>query len=394
MLEARSIVCVGFNDWSSEVWTNQHHLMARLAVRNRVLFVESLGVRRPTLARRDVRRMAKRAVRGVARPRREVVTAAGSRLAVLSPLVLPAHSNPLARRANRRVLPWLVGRATSSLGLERPILWAYVPQAELLLDSLRPELVVYHCVDDIAAHPRIDAPSFRAAEERFAARADLVLASSRPLAQRMQQLSAHVHYLPNVADTDLFASARAAGPLDAAIAVLPEPRIVFTGAIAAAKVDLQLVAELAELQPDWSIVLVGPVGLGDPETDVSSLSRLANVHLLGPRRYEELPTVLRGAQAAIIPYRRNQLTASVFPMKVYEYLAAGLPVVATPLESLQGVAGISFGADAGEVAERLRAALAEDGPHARASRARLAEGHSWNARLAEIAQLVERAERR
>jgi glycosyltransferase involved in cell wall biosynthesis len=192
----------------------------------------------------------------------------------------------------------------------------------------------------------------------------------------------------------LFASARAPGPLDAAIAVLPEPRIVFTGAIAAAKVDLQLLAELAERQPDWSIVLVGPVGLGDPETDVSSLSQLKNVHLLGPRRYEELPSVLRGAQAAIIPYRRNQLTASVFPMKVYEYLAAGLPVVATALESLQGVAGISFGADAGEVAERLRTALVEDGPHAQASRARLADGHSWNSRLAEIAQLIERAERR
>ena len=118
----------------------------------------------------------------------------------------------------------------------------------------------------------------------------------------MQQLSENVHYLQNVADTDLFASARAPGPLDAAIAVLPEPRIVFTGAIAAAKVDLQLVAELAELEPDWSIVLVGPVGLGDPETDVSSLSRLlANVHLVGPRRYDELPTVLRGAQGGDHP---------------------------------------------------------------------------------------------
>ena len=108
------------------------------------------------------------------------------------------------------------------------------------------------------------------------------------------------------------------------------------GAVVATKLDMGLLVELARARPSWSFALVGPVGLGDPSTDVSALVAEPNLHLLGARTYEQLPSVLRGADAGLIPYARNQLTDSIFPMKVYEYLAAGLPVVATPLPSLSG----------------------------------------------------------
>jgi glycosyltransferase involved in cell wall biosynthesis len=387
----RQIVCVGFNDWGAEVWTNQHHLMACLAAANRVLFVESLGLRRPTLAGRDLTRMARRLRRGLAGPRRVELPDHRGALHVLSPLVLPAHSSVLAQRVNRFLLPRLVGRAAATLGTSDPILWSYVPQAEVLLDRLRPALLVYHCVDDIAAHPRIDTASFRAAERRFAKRADLVLTSSAPLTERMAQLSDNVHYLPNVADTDLFATAREDGPVDPVVAALPEPRIIFTGAIVSTKLDVALITALARRRPDWSIVLVGPVGLGDPLTDASALTEAHNVHLLPTRVQRELPAVLRGARAAIIPYLLNDLTASIFPMKVYEYLAAGLPTVATRLPSLIGTEGITFASDAAGFDHALEDAMAQDGPQARVQRAQLAAGHSWDDRLAEIGELVEAA---
>lgn len=387
-LRGRDIVCVGFADWDTELWTNQHHLMSRLARDNRVLFVESLGLRQPQVAAKDLRRIARRLRRGVAPPR------AVDGLHVLSPLVVPLHRFAAVRALNRRLLPWLVRRAARRLGMRRPLLWAYVPQAEALLDALDPSLVVYHCVDDIAAQPGIDGASFRAAEARFAARADLVLASAPSLAARMRTLSGDVLDAPNVADTALFARALADGPVDAALDALPRPRIVFTGAVVATKLDVPLLVELARARPAWSFALVGPIGPGDPRTDVSALAAEPNVHLLGARAYGELPDVLRGADAGLIPYARNELTDSIFPMKVYEYLAAGLPVVATELPSIAGVAQVATAPDAGGIAAALAAALADDQPARRAERSRAAEAHSWDARLVQIAEAVEALEAR
>jgi glycosyltransferase involved in cell wall biosynthesis len=382
-LQGRDIVCVGFADWDTELWTNQHHLMARLAQENRVLFVESLGLRRPQLAGRDLKRIAKRLRDGLRGPRE------ADGLYVLSPLVLPFHGNFVVRKLNAWLLAKLVRRAARRLGLRRPILWAYVPQAEALLDVLDPSLVVYHCVDDIAAQPGIDASGFLAAKTRFAGRAELVLASAPALVEHLRAISKNVLYAPNVADTDLFASALQAGPLDPALAKLEHPLIVFTGAVVATKLDIELLLALARLRPEWSFALVGPVGLGDPRTDVSALRSEPNIHLLGARSYAQLPSVLRAADAGLIPYARNELTDSIFPMKVYEYLAAGLPVVATPLPALADLADVACAPDAAGLALLLDSALATDTPRLRAERSSRAAAHSWKQRLLEISGAID-----
>lgn len=382
-LQGRDIVCVGFADWDTALQTNQHHLMKRLAAENRVLFIESLGLRRPQLAGRDLKRLARRLRRGLSGARET------DGLHVLSPLVLPLHANAFVRALNRRLLRMFVRRATRKLGMRRPTLWAYVPQAESLLEVLQPGLVIYHCVDDIAAQPGIDAASFRSAETRFAARADLVLASAPGLAERLRSISDNVIYAPNVADTSLFSGALEDGPIDPALAALPAPRIVFTGAVVATKLDMGLLVELAKARPSWSFALVGPVGLGDPSTNVSALAAEPNLHLLGARTYEQLPSVLRGADAGLIPYARNQLTDSIFPMKVYEYLAAGLPVVATPLPSLSGIDAVASASDADGIARLLGEALAEDAPLHRAERSQAAATHSWEGRIEQIATAID-----
>jgi glycosyltransferase involved in cell wall biosynthesis len=377
-LAGRDIVCVGSADWATELPINQHQLMGRLAAGNRVLFVESLGLRRPQLAGRDLRRIWRRLFRGLrgARP--------ADGLHVLSPLVVPLHHLGPVRRLNRLLLRLQAGRAARKLGMREPILWAYVPQAEVLLDVLDPSLVVYHCVDDVAAQKGVDAESFRAAEERFARRADIVLASAPALAERMRALSDNVLYAPNVADTASFATALERGPVDAVLDSLPRPRLVFQGAIVATKLDLELIAEVARLRPEWSVVLVGPTGAGDPGGDLSPLEGQPNIHMVGPRPAAELPAVLRGADAGLIPYAVNDLTRSVFPMKVYEYLAAGLPVLATPLPALAGVDEVDTVADAGQLVEAAERHFAADTPELRRQRSRDASSHSWKNRIEEI----------
>jgi glycosyltransferase involved in cell wall biosynthesis len=377
-LEGRDIVCIGTADWATELPINQHHLMRRLAVRNRVLFVESLGLRRPQLAGRDLRRIVRRLLRSLRGPR------PADGLHVLSPLVLPFHGSAAVRSLNRRLLRCQVGWAVRRLGLSRPVLWGYAPQADELLDLLDPAVVVYHCVDDVASQKGVDAESFRAAERRFASRANLVLASAPALAERMRRLSANVLYAPNVADTELFSTALQPGAVDPAIEPLPHPRLVFHGAIVATKLDVGLLAELALLRPEWSIVMVGPRGAGDPGGDLSPLDAAANVHMAGHRETSALPAVLRGADAGLIPYAINDLTRSVFPMKVYEYLAAGLPVLSTPLPALEGVEDIEIAADAAGLAAALERELELDSAERRAARSRAAASHSWEARIEEI----------
>ncbi|HET9102964.1 MAG TPA: glycosyltransferase [Solirubrobacteraceae bacterium] len=373
------IVCVGFADWDAETWSNQQHLMSRLAAAGApVLFVESLGLRRPQLGSgRDLRRILRRLLTGIRPPRRR------GNVSVLSPLVLPLHGRPGVRALNAYLLRRQVSSAVRRLGMTHPTLWAYVPQAEALLPVLGPARIVYHCVDDIASQEGIDEASFNAAEARFVPRADLVLASAPPLAERMRSLSEHVVLMPNVADTELFSTALDPGPLDPGLAELPAPRIVFVGALAARKVDFDLVAAIASARPDWSVVLVGPVGLGDPSTDVGALEAMPNVHLLGVRRQRELPAILRGAAAGLIPYRSSRLTASIFPMKLYEFLSAGVPLVACGLPSVRGIDGVELVDGAAEAVVALERAIGATGQRRRELSA-AAAGHSWSARLAEI----------
>jgi glycosyltransferase involved in cell wall biosynthesis len=387
-LRGRDIVCLGSADWQGGHWTNQQHLMYRLAGDNQVLFIESLGLRKPQIKAMDVRRLARRARS----------TFQGMRLLdgvnVMSPPVLPFHANRLVRALNARLLAMSVSRATRRIGMSRPILWAYVPQAEALVDTLAPVSIVYHCVDDIAAQKGVDAAGFRESERRFASRAGLVITSSSTLTERMGRISDNVLEAPNVADTALFSTALESGPIDPDLEAVPEPRIVFVGAITATKLDFGLLTDLAQMRPDWSLVLVGPVGLGDPSTDISRLEALTNVHILGPRRQSELPDVLRGAAVGMIPYRTSDLTASIFPMKVYEYLAAGLPVVSTRLPALAEVTEIARAGDAVELAARIEDELSQDSPALRLERSRAAAGHSWEVRLEQLDEAVRKLDAR
>jgi len=382
-LSGRDIVCVGFSDWNADVLTTQHHLVRRVAEHNRVLFVESLGLRRPQLAGGDLRRMARRLRRGIS-PMREV-----DGLHVLSPLVLPMHSNALARRLNAELLPRTVARAVRRLGLRDPLLWSFVPQAEVLIKSLRPSQILYYTTDDHAAKPGIDATSFRAAESRFARSADVILASAPELVKRMRTLNDNVHYAPAVTDTRLFATALEPGPVDGALERLQAPRVVFVGAILAATIDIELVVRVARLRPEWSFAFVGPIGQGDPHTNIDPLREAPNVHLLGERSQRELPQLLRGASAAIIPYRIGDQMRSVFPMKTYEYLASGRLVVSTPLETLRDIPEVIIATTAEEFAARLEDAIEQDTPAARAERSLRAQPHSWESRLDQIASVLE-----
>ncbi len=201
-----------------------------------MLFVESLG---PAPAAAAPGATCDGSSRRAAARARRPTTGAATGLDVLSPLVLPLHARPRGAGAQRAAAAarWSGARAGRLRLRSARSCGPTSRRPRCCSTRWSPQLVVYHCVDDIAAQEGVDAASFRAAERRFAARADLVLASAPALAERMRALNDNVLYAPNVADTAAFATALDDGPIDPALAALPAPRIVFTGAIAAKKLD-------------------------------------------------------------------------------------------------------------------------------------------------------------
>lgn len=374
-------------DWDHPFWTNKQRVAQQLAERGfRVLYVESLGLRPPSVQTRDVARIGRR-LRRAMRPLRKVQ----DNLWVASPLALPWHGNVWARRLNDRWLAVWLRQQCGRLGFEHPIVWTYNPLAGPLATALDHSLLVYHCVDDLRAAPHLPSDVIAPAEAQLARAADVVFTTSQELQTRLSALNARAaHYLPNVADYEHFARARQPGALPPELAAIPGPRIGFVGAVAEYKVDFELIATVARARPDWHWVLIGQVGEGQQETRIERL-QLPNIHLLGPRPYERLPDYLRGFDVATIPCPANPYTASMFPMKFFEYLAAGRSVVTSHVPALDAFAHAHQRADSSEkfIAALDRTLAGQGGDLDECTR--IAQQFTWEWRTSEMLAILQDA---
>lgn len=328
----RNIVLFSTADWDNPFWTNKQHVATQLAsLGYRVLYIDSVGLRRPTLTGRDFRRVYERLSK-LWKPPREVRDG----LYVWSPFVIPLQDRHVVRLMNRALIQNGVERIMARLGFDDPMLWTYNPMTTEFLDLKKFNTVIYHCVDDIKAQPGMPALTLDRAERTLTELAAVTFVTSPRLAQIRSQWTSKIAYLPNVADYDHFSKALTSSvsvPED--LTKIPAPRLGFVGALSSYKVDFELLAHVARSHPEWSLVLIGSVGEGDPRTRVSAINALPNIHLLGPRPYNDLPAYLKGFDVALLPNVLNDYTAAMFPMKFFEYLAAGRPVVATNLPAIQ-----------------------------------------------------------
>jgi glycosyltransferase involved in cell wall biosynthesis len=207
-------------------------------------------------------------------------------------------------------------------------LWYYTPMAFPFTRHLSPISIVYDCMDQLSAFAGAP-PELNALEAELLTRCDLVLTGGHSLYEAKRDRHHNVHAFPSAVDVDHFATARTwlSEPEDQR--GIPAPRIGYYGVIDE-RLDLPLIAGLARSRPDWHIILVGPVIKVDP----SVLPQAANIHYLGPKRYEELPTYVAGWDVAVMPFARNEATRFISPTKTPEYLAAGKPVVSTSIRDV------------------------------------------------------------
>jgi glycosyltransferase involved in cell wall biosynthesis len=380
------VVLFATADWYWPYWTNKQHMAVHLAARGfRVLYVESIGFRAPGLNAVDVARIARRLMAAAA-PIRQVQ----ENVWRLSPLTIPGASHhPLVARFNAWRLTRQIGGWLRGIGAVRPILWTYHPYMLALADALDARALVYHCVDDLAAVPGIDAAAVTQAERALLARCDCVFATSPALAERCAAIaSERTFYAGNVADTALFARARADGPIPPDLAAIPRPRLAYVGVLSDFKTDFALLDTIAARRPDWHLVFIGEEREGQHDAVLARLLARANVHLIGRKPYAQLPDYLRGIDVALLPQARNDYTRSMFPMKYIEYLAAGRPVVATRLPALAAHAALHLTADdADGFIAAIAAALAE--PRVLPLDHPVLLAQTWEARLDEMLRRIE-----
>ncbi len=373
------IICFA-NDWSADPLSKKH-LMLRFARHCPILWINSLNNRRPRIARKDMRRIWQKLTgfgKGLSQVHQSIW--------VLNPLYVPFHGNRSIRALNRWFLRLQIRRALLRLQIKAPITYTFVPTSADVVGTLGEAGIVYHCVDEYAAFS--DAGSEIAAREReLLIKANLVIVSATSLLEKKRQHNPQTYLVTHGVDYDFFRKAVSANtPVAAELLGLSKPILGFIGLLAD-WVDLPLLAELARRRRDWSIVLVGRA-----DTDLKVLEGLENVHLLGHRPYERLTEFLRGLDVALLPFVNNELTRNANPLKLREYLAAGLPVVASPIPEVARYAGrVALASSAAEYEREVSAILerTEGGPCA--ERSQQIADESWDAKVAEIEELLEGA---
>jgi glycosyltransferase involved in cell wall biosynthesis len=379
-LHGRDMLCFS-HDWNGDP-LSKTHLMRLLARNNRVLWVNSIGYRAPHASSRDLSRAARKLI-AAATPVAEVEP----NIHVLSPLVIPAYGRPEIRAFNHWFLRLQVLRAMRSLGFEKPINWIFNPAAAIVAGSLGEHAIIYYCVDEYTAFAGVPATSLAQLEQDLLARADLVITSSERLHQSKHGLHSRTVLVRHGVDWHHFR-----GALDPRTTVPPEvsylrrPVLGYFGLIGSDWVDIDLLVHTARALPDVSIVMLGKVTM-----DVSALSRLPNVHLLGRQPYATLPAFCRGFDAALIPFPINEATLNANPLKAREYLAAGLPVVSTAIPEVEVLPHCRIGRNPDHFVEQIKAALAD--PTTAAARSESVRDMSWESRLDEIREHVAAATR-
>ncbi|MCM2458001.1 glycosyltransferase family 1 protein [Rhizobium sp. CG4] len=319
-------------DWAAPYWTNKQHIADRLSKRGyRVLYIESPGIRPPQGNVRDFSRIWERLKRAWTPPQR-----INSELWILAPLTIPfGHRTNLIKRFNAWLMGSVLRRWLKRHGKGDMIVWAYHPYIEGAYENLQRKALVYHCVDDLAVIPGVDAEAFRAAETVLAQSADVVFATSPHLKAHCEALGAvRCIYERNVADIDHFAQARLPGSIPDDLVNIKGPKLCYTGVLSDYKLDLDLIKSCALARPDINWIFIGDEPERQSNPELAYLHSLPNVHFLGYRAYDELPNYLRSIDIAILPNLTMGYMKGVFPMKFYEYVAAGKPVIATPIDSL------------------------------------------------------------
>lgn len=396
-LSGETIICLAPDRWVG-LWRNRHQIMTRLARNNTVLYVE------PRLYLWQTLRYF---LSGRLRPaslRRPLAEHYAERLWIYhDPYYAPVSGRrsggPLTAGWRRKAMLRTLRQVGAKLP---PILWMVRPYFADIIGQYGEKLLVYHVTDEYSAYANVaDRNAALEAEQALLRRADLVIVTSPGLLASKGRFNPCTYLVPNAVDYQGFQEVMAK---DAPIAALrapdepgaiPAPRIGYSGALNE-KLDYELLAGIARARPDWQLVLIGGLDLFYQPRRADCLQGLPNVHWIGRLPVSQLPPAIAALDVCLLPYERNEWTANIDSLKLYEYLACGRPVVSSDIPAARAFSEVvrvvstptdTHGAVSGWVAE-ITAALAEKDPAPVEQRKAIAAQNTWDQRVERIGSLL------
>ncbi len=367
-------------DWNED-HTSNHHVLRELARHRRVLWLNSVGTRRPSLASgRDLGKIRRKLTEFA-----HGATNVENDLWVATPLVLPLPHSRFALALNRRIIRTTIRLLRRQLGIRDFQLWTFLPNTVDYVGTLGEELAIYYCVDEWSTFTALDARATIEAERRLLERVDITFATSQALVVSKSRHCQRTRLAPHGVNHAAFARALhddVRVPPD--LSAIPRPRFGFFGTLRDL-LDYRLIEGVARLRPDVHIVLIG-----QRHVDLATLEALPNVHFLGQKRHDELAAYCKGFDVGWIPYRIDDDVKYINPLKLREYLSAGVPVVSTSMPEVLPYRHLCQIADTpAETAACVDRALGQGSLEERRTRSRAMANETWEARVRTIAAEVD-----
>lgn len=386
MLTNHEILCLSNMHWDGHV-TSKQQIMLRFAKQNRVLYVNRpLSILSPFSGREEIS-----AYRQISELRLHPRQVRPNLYVTTPPLGLPMRYSKFSNIINSKILVKWLKNTMRILGMRMPIIWSYMPESAKIINNLSGRMSIYHCVDEFSEWGIWwNSPSLvRAREREFLEKVDLVIATSRDLQSKKSKFNSNCYFVPNAADFELFSKAldpETQIPSD--LSNLQRPIIGYIGTITPHLVDIDFI-EYASKESGYTFVFIGR-----KYTKIFDLSRLEqckNIYFLGFRDPTQLPGYLKGIDVCIIPHIKSKLMDAAFPLKLFEYLAAGKPVVARRTDELSHYSELLYLVDTPEqFVAAIDLSLSENNIKNIAARVAAAKENTWDARVEEISKIVEK----
>ncbi len=378
MIKDRWIICLASEDWGGHPSSSQH-LIKVFARYNKILWIDSIGMRRPEVSSKDMKRIWSKLGKFFRGLKQE-----SENFYVYTPVVLPFHEVAVCRLFNRLFLQYKIKTFIKKLKITDPVWWVSTPIMASFIKGWEEGDSIYYMGDEYAAFYPSYADLINETEKRVLEKIKMTLVISDTLYDKKKDSGKHVFLIGHGVDVEHFAKATAPETeLPADLADLPRPICGYFGLIKE-HVDLDLLEYLARQRPEWSFVIIGSLLV-----EVEHLRKHRNLRFIGPRPYSELPAYLKAFNVGMIPPRITDFTLNANPLKMREYLAAGKPIVSPPLPAMKPYLSlIETASTPQEFLEKLEFCLSEPVQNGYRPRQERMARESWGALAEKISGLA------